>query len=123
MFSQQAEQELLETMKAFDACKQQEGKFVSSYVLKIKGYIDNLECLGHPMSLQLAMSLILPLCLRSMNDSCKTTICVTWGRLHVMLKLHEKGLPKKVATHVVLAINARRIHKHNNNNKKPQAAA
>ena len=36
MFSQQAEQELLETVKAFHSCKQEEGQFVSSYVLNMK---------------------------------------------------------------------------------------
>ncbi|GJR05385.1 zinc finger, CCHC-type containing protein [Tanacetum coccineum] len=37
----------------------EEGQSVSSYVLKMKGYIDNLERLGHPVTLGLAVSLIL----------------------------------------------------------------
>nr|GEV09767.1 hypothetical protein [Tanacetum cinerariifolium] len=45
--------ELLQTMKEFHACKQEEGQSVSSYVLKMKGCIDNLERLGHPVSLNL----------------------------------------------------------------------
>nr|GEV73389.1 hypothetical protein [Tanacetum cinerariifolium] len=53
MFAQQAEQELLQTMRAFHYCKQEEGQSVSSYVLKIKRYIDNLEHLGHPGTLDL----------------------------------------------------------------------
>nr|GEX08091.1 hypothetical protein [Tanacetum cinerariifolium] len=53
LFAQQAEQELLQTMREFHSCKQEEGQSVSSYVLKIKNYIDNLECLGHPVTLGL----------------------------------------------------------------------
>nr|GEW64974.1 retrotransposon protein, putative, Ty1-copia subclass [Tanacetum cinerariifolium] len=33
--------------------KEEEGQSVSSYVLKMKGYIDNLECLWHPVTLGL----------------------------------------------------------------------
>nr|GEX29109.1 hypothetical protein [Tanacetum cinerariifolium] len=71
---EQAEQELLQTTRDFHSCKQKEGQSVSSYVLKIKGYIDNLERLGHPMTLGLG----------------------TINELHVMLKLHEQTLPKKM---------------------------
>ncbi|GKE99274.1 hypothetical protein Tco_0022625, partial [Tanacetum coccineum] len=55
----QAEQELLQTTRDFHSCKHEEGQSVSSYVLKMKGYIENLERLGHPVSLGLAVSLIL----------------------------------------------------------------
>nr|GEU46533.1 hypothetical protein [Tanacetum cinerariifolium] len=59
MFSKQAEQELLQTVREFHACKQEEGQSVSSYVLKIKGYIDNLERLSQPVGQNLVVSLIL----------------------------------------------------------------
>ncbi|GKA88263.1 retrotransposon protein, putative, ty1-copia subclass [Tanacetum coccineum] len=68
LFSQQAEQELLQTVREFHACKQEEKQSVSSYVLKMKSYIDNLERLG-----------------KTVNE------------LHAMLKLHEHTLPKKDA--------------------------
>ncbi|GJS59832.1 trichome birefringence-like protein 41 [Tanacetum coccineum] len=55
LFAQQAEQELLQTTRDFHACKQEEGQSVSSYVLRMKGYIDNLERLGHPVTLGLAV--------------------------------------------------------------------
>ncbi|PWA78828.1 zinc finger, CCHC-type [Artemisia annua] len=45
------EQELLQTAREFHSCKQEEGQPVSSYVLKMKSYIDNLERLGHPVTL------------------------------------------------------------------------
>nr|GFC89280.1 zinc finger, CCHC-type [Tanacetum cinerariifolium] len=62
LFAQQAEQELLQTTRDFHSCRQEEWQSVSSYVLKMKGYIDNLERL-------------------SMGN--------TVNELHAMLKLHE----------------------------------
>ncbi|GKB83438.1 hypothetical protein Tco_0950333 [Tanacetum coccineum] len=59
MFQQQAEQELFETVKAFHACKQEEHQFVSTYVLKMKAYLDQMERLGYPMPLVLEVNLIL----------------------------------------------------------------
>ncbi|PWA38250.1 zinc finger, CCHC-type [Artemisia annua] len=59
MFTQQVKQELLVTVQAFHACKHKEGQSVSTYVLKMKGYLDRLECLGHTMSSVLAVSMIL----------------------------------------------------------------
>ncbi|GJX68626.1 retrotransposon protein, putative, ty1-copia subclass [Tanacetum coccineum] len=54
-----ADQELLQTMREFHACKQEKGQSVSYYVLKMKSYIDNLERLGHAMTQNLSVSLIL----------------------------------------------------------------
>ncbi|GJW08910.1 retrotransposon protein, putative, ty1-copia subclass [Tanacetum coccineum] len=51
MFQQQAKQELFETVKAFYACKQEEGQSVSTYVLKMKAYLDQMEYIGYPMPL------------------------------------------------------------------------
>ncbi|GKE05140.1 hypothetical protein Tco_1397158 [Tanacetum coccineum] len=69
MFEEQAKHELFETVKAFQACKQEDGK--------------------------------------------------TFAELHAMIKLHEKGIPKKVATPAVLAIRGGKIQK---DKKKPQGA-
>ncbi|GKB28048.1 hypothetical protein Tco_0867449 [Tanacetum coccineum] len=101
LFSQQAEQELLQTVREFHACKQEEGQSVSSYVLNMKSYIDNLERLGHPVSLNLAVSLIL-VSLRKGYDSFMQNYNMhgmgkTVNKLHAMLKLHEQTLPKKYA--------------------------
>ncbi|GJX87133.1 hypothetical protein Tco_0339147 [Tanacetum coccineum] len=115
MFSQQAEQELLQTLRAFHACKQEEGQSVSSYVLKIKSYKDNLERLGHLVSLNFAVSLTLIFVSKeyngfvqnyNMHDTGKTI-----NELHAMLKLHEQMLPKKDDAHVLHAIRASRIQK------------
>ncbi|GJY33863.1 zinc finger, CCHC-type containing protein, partial [Tanacetum coccineum] len=72
LFAQQAEQELLHITRDFYSCKQEEGQSVSSYVLKMKSYIDNLERLGTPLG-------------KTVNE------------LHAMLKLHEQTLPKNNA--------------------------
>nr|GEW65217.1 zinc finger, CCHC-type [Tanacetum cinerariifolium] len=109
LFAQQAEQELLQTTRDFHSCKQEEGQSVSSYVLKMKGYIDNLERLGHPVTLGFGVSLILiGLCKEfdgfvqnyNMHSLGKTII-----ELHAMLKLHEKTLPKNnaLALHAIRA--------------------
>ncbi|GJX50157.1 hypothetical protein Tco_0277002 [Tanacetum coccineum] len=82
MFSKQAEQELLQTVREFHTCRQEEGQSVSSHVLKMKGYIDNLERLGQPVGQNLA----------------------TVNELHAMLKLHEESLPKKDANPALHAI-------------------
>nr|GEX96501.1 retrotransposon protein, putative, Ty1-copia subclass [Tanacetum cinerariifolium] len=55
LFAQQAEHELLQTTRDFHSCKQEERHSVSLYVLKMKGYIDNLEHLGHPVTLGLGL--------------------------------------------------------------------
>nr|GEW06746.1 zinc finger, CCHC-type [Tanacetum cinerariifolium] len=98
LFAHQPEHELLQTVREFHACKQ-EGQSVSSYVLKIKSYIDNLECLGYAMTQNLAVSLIL-VSLRKEHDSFMQNhnmhgMRKTVNVLHAMLKLHEQNLPKK----------------------------
>nr|GEV16713.1 zinc finger, CCHC-type [Tanacetum cinerariifolium] len=55
LYAQQADHELLQTVREFHTCKQEEGQSVSSYVLKMKSYIDNLEHLGHAMTQKLSL--------------------------------------------------------------------
>ncbi|GJS17945.1 hypothetical protein Tco_0412417 [Tanacetum coccineum] len=55
MFEEQAKQEMFETVKAFYACKQEDGQSVSSYVLKMKSYLDILEHLGYDMPNELSI--------------------------------------------------------------------
>nr|GEV49690.1 cytochrome oxidase subunit 2, mitochondrial [Tanacetum cinerariifolium] len=74
---------------------------MSSYVLKMKSYIDNLERLSHPVSLNLA----------------------TMNELHAMLKLHEQTLLKKYVAPALHSIQAGRVQKKNHKNKKLQLAA
>ncbi|GKA59576.1 hypothetical protein Tco_0758889 [Tanacetum coccineum] len=93
LFVQQADQELLQTVREFHACKQEEGQSVSSYVLKMKSYIDNLERLGHAMSQNLSVQNY------NMHSMGKTV-----NELHAMLKLHEQTLPPKEVAPALHAI-------------------
>nr|GEU49928.1 hypothetical protein [Tanacetum cinerariifolium] len=99
--SAQAEYELLQTMREFYSCKQKEGQSISSYFLKMKSYIDNLEHLGHPMTTGLGVSLIL-ISLRKEFDGFVQNYNMhsmgkTINELHAMLKLYEQTLPKNNA--------------------------
>ncbi|GKA27145.1 retrotransposon protein, putative, ty1-copia subclass [Tanacetum coccineum] len=121
------EQKLLQTVREFHACKQEEGQSVSSYVLKMKSYIDNLERLGHAMTQNLAVSLIL-VSLRKEYDSFVQNYNMhgmgkTVTELHAMLKLHEQTLPKKDVAPALHAIRAGKAQKKIHKNKKPQLAA
>nr|GEY58356.1 zinc finger, CCHC-type [Tanacetum cinerariifolium] len=101
MFSKQAEQELLQTVREFHACKQEEGQPV--YVLKMKSYIDNLERLGQPVSQNLAVSLILVSPNKDYDSFVQNYNMHGMGKtvneLHAMFKLHEDTLPKKDGGH------------------------
>nr|GFA07388.1 zinc finger, CCHC-type [Tanacetum cinerariifolium] len=124
LFAQQAEQELLQTMREFHSYKQEEGQCVSSYVLKIKSYIDNLERLGHPMTLSLGVTLILILLRKEFDGFVQNYNMHNMGKeineLHDMLKLHEQTLTKNNA-HALHAIRARKVQKGNNKHKRPQS--
>nr|GEU68789.1 hypothetical protein [Tanacetum cinerariifolium] len=127
LFAQQAEQELLQTTRDFHSCKQEEGQSVSSYVLKIKGYIDNLERLGHPVTLGLGVSLILVGLCKEFNGFVHNynmhSLGKTINELHVMLKLHEQTLPKNntPALHAIRAGKVQKVNKHKKS--QPQMAA
>nr|GEW10276.1 zinc finger, CCHC-type [Tanacetum cinerariifolium] len=120
LFAQQAEQELLQTTRDFHSCRQEEGQSVSSYVLKMKGYIDNLERLGHPATLGLGVSLIL-IGLRKeyvgfVQNYNMHSMGKTVNELHAMLKLHEQTLPKSNAP-ALNAIRAGKVQKSNKHKK------
>ncbi|GJT54974.1 retrotransposon protein, putative, ty1-copia subclass [Tanacetum coccineum] len=87
---------LMLSIKAFHACKQEEGQLVSSYLLKMKSYLDILERLGYVMANELGVSLIL----NSLNKD-------------------YDHIPKKAETPVVLAIREGKIQK---DKKKPKGA-
>nr|GEX25574.1 zinc finger, CCHC-type [Tanacetum cinerariifolium] len=127
LFAQQVEQELLQTTRDFHSCKQEEGKSVSSYVLKMKGYIDNLERLGYPVTLGLGVSLILIGLRKEFNGFVQNYNMhspeKTINELHAMLKLHEQTLPKNNAP-ALHAIRAGKVQKVNKQKKsQPQMAA
>ncbi|GJZ45920.1 retrotransposon protein, putative, ty1-copia subclass [Tanacetum coccineum] len=109
LFAQQEEQELLQTVRDFHTCKEEEGQSVSAYFLKMKSYIDNLEHLGNPVSLNLGVSLIL-ISLRKEFDNFvhnynMHSMWKTVNEFHAMLKLYEHTLNNKLAPalHVIQA--------------------
>ncbi|GKB01769.1 hypothetical protein Tco_0829813 [Tanacetum coccineum] len=55
MFEEQAKQELFEIVKAFHACKQDDGQSVSSYLLKDSYLRNTLERLGYAMPNELGL--------------------------------------------------------------------
>nr|GEX27204.1 zinc finger, CCHC-type [Tanacetum cinerariifolium] len=59
MFKKQARVERFDLIQTFHACKQDEEKLVSSYVLKIKGYVEKLERLGYVLLQEISVGLIL----------------------------------------------------------------
>nr|GEU77225.1 hypothetical protein [Tanacetum cinerariifolium] len=112
---QEAKHELFKTVKAFYTCKQEEGLSVSFYLLKLKSYLDELERLGYAMPNELGLSLILNSLNKNYDQFIQNynvhNIGKTIAKLHAMLKLHEKGTPKKAETLVVLAIREGKIQK------------
>ncbi|GJW04199.1 zinc finger, CCHC-type containing protein [Tanacetum coccineum] len=119
------QKEVVETVREFHACKQEEGQSVSSYVLKMKSYIDNLERLGHAMTQNLSVSLILVSLRKEYEGFVQNYNMHSMGKtvneLHAMLKLHEQTLPPKEVAPALHAIRAGRIQK--NQKKKSHKAA
>nr|GFC27268.1 zinc finger, CCHC-type [Tanacetum cinerariifolium] len=95
-------QQNLEPLHAHEMLREkEEGQSVSSYVLKMKGYIDNLESLGHPVTLGLGVSQILSGLRKEYDGFVQNYNMHSMGKtvneLHAMLKLHEQTLPKNIA--------------------------
>ncbi|GJT72270.1 retrotransposon protein, putative, ty1-copia subclass [Tanacetum coccineum] len=59
MFEKQARVGRFDLIQTFHSCKQNEGKLVSSYVLKMKGYMEQLECLSYVLPQDLSVGLIM----------------------------------------------------------------
>ena len=65
LYQEQARQERYDTSKALFGCKMAEGTSVGPHVLKMIGYIENLEKMGFPLGQELAIDVIL----QSLPDS------------------------------------------------------
>ncbi|GKD39733.1 retrotransposon protein, putative, ty1-copia subclass, partial [Tanacetum coccineum] len=59
--------ERFDLIQTFHACKQEEGKPVAAYVIQMKGYVDQLECLGYMLLQDLVVGLILNGLVRNYN--------------------------------------------------------
>ncbi|GJU60345.1 retrotransposon protein, putative, ty1-copia subclass [Tanacetum coccineum] len=79
--------------------QEEDGQSVSSYLLKMKSYLDTLEILGYEMLNELSVSLILNSLNKDYDQFVQNynmhSIGKTLAELHAMLKLHEKGAKGK----------------------------
>ncbi|GJX52612.1 retrotransposon protein, putative, ty1-copia subclass [Tanacetum coccineum] len=117
MFEKQAGVEKFDLIQSFHACKQEEGKPVADYVLKMKGYVEKLERLGYVLPQDITVGLILNGLTKdfvgfvrnyNMHNMGKTV-----GEIHAMLIEYEKGLPKKAETPQVMMIKGGKTQKAN----------
>ncbi|GJR63272.1 retrotransposon protein, putative, ty1-copia subclass [Tanacetum coccineum] len=117
MFEKQAGVEKFDLIQSFHDCKQEEGKPVADYVLKMKGYVEKLERLGYVLPQDITVGLILNGLTKdfvgfvrnyNMHNMGKTV-----GEIHAMLIEYEKGLPKKAETPQVMMIKGGKTHKAN----------
>ncbi|GJU16938.1 F-box associated domain containing protein [Tanacetum coccineum] len=88
MFEKQARVERFDIIQTFHACKQEEGKSVSQYILKMKGYVEQLERLGYVLSQDLSVGLIL----NGLTSDFVTHICITKQGLRGARKLKQGDL-------------------------------
>ncbi|GJR72520.1 retrotransposon protein, putative, ty1-copia subclass [Tanacetum coccineum] len=117
MFEKKARVERFDLIQTFHACKQEEGKLVGAYVLKMKDYIEQLERLGYVLSQDISVGLILNGLTSNFVGFVRNcnmhNMDKTIGELHALLIEYEKGLSKKAATPQVMAIQGGRIQKAN----------
>ncbi|GJR43080.1 hypothetical protein Tco_1311183 [Tanacetum coccineum] len=115
--------ERFDLIQTFHAYKQEEGKPVGAYVLQMKGYVEQLERLGYVIPQDLSIGLILNGLTSDFAGFVRNYNMHNMGKkigeMHALLIDYENGLPKKVDTLHVIAIQGGRIH---NANKKSQNA-
>ncbi|GKA04889.1 hypothetical protein Tco_0684009 [Tanacetum coccineum] len=115
MFEKQAGVESFDLIQTFHACKQEDGKPVTAYVLQIKGYVDQLDRLGYMLPQDLIVGLILNGLTKDFAGFVRNynmhNIGKTIGELHAMLIEYEKGLLKKAETPQVMMIKGGKIQK------------
>ncbi|GJT11976.1 retrovirus-related pol polyprotein from transposon TNT 1-94 [Tanacetum coccineum] len=94
MFEKQAGVERFDLIQTFHACKQG-GKPVAAYVLKMKGYVEQLEYLGYVLPQDLSVGLILNGLTSDFVGFVRNynmhNMGKTIGELHAMLIEYEKG--------------------------------
>ncbi|GJR06672.1 retrotransposon protein, putative, ty1-copia subclass [Tanacetum coccineum] len=122
MFEKQARVEMFDLIQTFHACKLKDGKPVGAHVLKMKDYVEQLECLGYVLPQDLSVGLILNGLTSDFAGFARNynmhKMGKTIGELHALLIEYEKGLPKKAATPQVMAIQCGRIQKANKKSQK-----
>ncbi|XP_076906357.1 uncharacterized protein LOC143562453 [Bidens hawaiensis] len=123
MFLTQARVERFETVRALHACHMEETQSVSSYAIKMKSHIDQLEWLNCPISKELATDLILNGLTKRFETFVMNYNMNGWDKsideLHAMLKTAEARMGKKVLP--ILTINEGGLKKRHH--PKPKAKA
>ncbi|GJV95720.1 hypothetical protein Tco_1547297 [Tanacetum coccineum] len=108
MFEKQARVKRFDLIQTFHAYKQEEGKPVGPYVLKMKGYVEQLERLGYVLPQDISVGFILNGLTsdfaRFVRNYNMHNMGKTVGELHALLIKYEKCLPKKATTPQVMAI-------------------
>ncbi|GKD05977.1 hypothetical protein Tco_1180951, partial [Tanacetum coccineum] len=98
MFEKQDGIERFDLIQTFHACKQKEGKPVGSYVLMMKGYVEQLERLSYVLPRDLNVGLILNGLTSDFAGFIKNynmhNMGKTIGELHALLIEDEKGKGK-----------------------------
>ncbi|GJX23479.1 hypothetical protein Tco_0227924 [Tanacetum coccineum] len=117
MFAKQAEVERFDLIQTFHACKQEEGKPVGPYVIKMKCYVEQLECLGYMFPQDLSVGLIINGLTSDFAGFVRNYNMHNMGKkigeLHTLPIEYEKGLPKKAVTPQVMAVQGGKIKKAN----------
>ncbi|GJR36948.1 retrotransposon protein, putative, ty1-copia subclass [Tanacetum coccineum] len=94
----QAGVERFDLIQTFHACKQEEGKHVGTYVLKIKDYMEQLERLGYVFPRDLSVCLILNGLTSDFAGFVRNynmhNMGKTIGEIHALLIEYEKGYLK-----------------------------
>ncbi|GJV79062.1 hypothetical protein Tco_1514932 [Tanacetum coccineum] len=95
MFEKQAGVDRFDLIQTFHACKQEEGKSVCSYILKMKGCVEQLERLSYVILQEISAGLILNDLTNDFAGFVRNynmqNIRKTIGELHALLIEYEKG--------------------------------
>ncbi|GJS46577.1 hypothetical protein Tco_0596698, partial [Tanacetum coccineum] len=117
MFEKQAKVKRFDLIQTFHACKQEEGKPVGAYVLRMKDYLEQLEHLGYVLPQDISVGLILNGLTSDFVSFVRNynmhNMGKTIGELHALLIEYEKGLLKKAETPQVMMIKSGKIQKAN----------
>ncbi|GJY74100.1 hypothetical protein Tco_0478531 [Tanacetum coccineum] len=96
MFEKQAGVDRFDLIQTFHACKQEEGKSVCSYILKMKGCVEQLERLSYVILQEISAGLILNDLTNDFAGFVRNynmqNIRKTIGELHALLIEYEKEL-------------------------------
>nr|GEU35783.1 retrotransposon protein, putative, Ty1-copia subclass [Tanacetum cinerariifolium] len=103
MFEKQARVERFDLIQTFHACKQEDGKPVGQYVLKMKGYVDQLERFGYVLLQDLSVGLILNGLTSDFASFVRNynmhNMGKTIGELHALLRLQHQHPTKNDTCH------------------------